>query len=336
MINKFGKKLFVAIISLILVSCSRQAYESKSTSTTSSDVPSPSVEITLQTSTVDESAFQNSTLATQVPTYTFENPATSYEEVVDLLRLIQLNFLNQIKEPGWYSNGFDYGDNQAWVYVSDPTTKHISQIFTTISYLNYSNPLGDVAARSIMIEDGKQAYFGLNDTRSDTKIGDEKITNPNEPLSLDPKETLSIIRDYGDFDAFTNTFLNWYIELMIEYLEPGFNPGIESATYSAWFTGSDNEELIIEQVASGNLWRKDDHSSQIIKKATTQYRFNWKEASLLSVKSDLRYSDETSGETSWSSFDLDRYVLNRFDDLPPKTQVLYDDAKAKLLAEYAK
>jgi hypothetical protein len=262
--------------------------------------------------------------------YSLDHPAIEPDEINALLEIIKQSYLSGITKEGWYASMDPYQKDQVWVYIDNPETKSIKEMFLTISVLDYSNPLGDVIVEQILLPDGKNGFFGLNEARSDTVITILNEYAVNMTYSMG-----------GGFPPYffllENHFVNAMIDLSLIQGKPEEQSPFQiETTTKAWMSGEwDNRLLQIEIRSVGLAGRKSLESDARQTKATATYRFDWSSGNWVSFDMKQLYNDGTVLETILDEERLSKYKYQYYESLPAKVQQLYDDAARKVREAYA-
>ena len=325
------KKVVAGLVFIILLSgllaCNRKVYVPP-VPTKRLPTPLVNVENSQEIDASTEAQLPITSASEDCP-FTNDNPATTPDQINPLLAHTKERYLSQIDKPGWYGSTNNYNTSQAWIYIDNPENKNIDVLFLLSSATNYSGPLGDVMIDRILLSDGKNGVFGLDE-------GGDKTT---AILNAYPTNSVFSLEDgalpYSGI--LMNHFLNVFIDQLLINGKPmqGFSPGTTS-NYSAWCIGEgDNRLLEIEIHSVGLAGRKSPESDARQTEVTSAYTFDWNTGNLLARSTLQHQTDGTSRETNWDIDALSVFHYQYYESLPPVIQQMYDEAAAMIRAEYA-
>ena len=267
--------------------------------------------------------------------YTAENPAISDEEVNQLLRVVQQRYLEGIDKIGWYASYSMDRETGMWLHIADPVSKRIDQLISLSSVINYSNPLGDLPVLSILLNDGKNAYFSINEARDDTFVSEIEHFPRNEVYYLSkslPMYFFQVDSFYlsAHLDTSTNTDVSNRDLISDDAASPILNQ-------KAWiFQEGERQILQIERHWTG-LEVVQEQSGDV--KTIEQFsrgKYDWQSGEWLYEYDQYIYDNGTKSEYTMTEEDFGRYKYQYYENLPAEIQALYDDAREKVMAEYAK
>jgi hypothetical protein len=328
---KIRKTYLIIILLTIWVSaCNRKVYEVPAPDHT---LPTPIISVQYRPESdsriVTEFPSSITELIEENPPYTLSDPATTLKEISTLLQVIQRRYLAGISKPGWYASTPVDNSGQVWVYIEDPLTYKIREVFNTNFVSNYNNPSGNNALLGMMMSDGKNGSFTINTHRNDT-ILEEIDTYPRNRvycLNGDMPEYFFQIESH-----FVNVIINHnYINRSEES-----NPYQVQTSYKAWVSGSANDRILdVETHIVGLVGKKNNESEARQTEAVTTERFDWNSGLLISSHTVQKFTDGSTLTTAQEGQDLAIYAYQYYESLPAKVQQLYDDAARKVREAYA-
>ncbi|MGB4595955.1 MAG: hypothetical protein WBI14_08625 [Anaerolineaceae bacterium] len=324
------RKLLI-ILSLLncVYGCNRKVYDAP---VPIHSLPTPIVSIQhsldSHVTTVNEISSSGAGLFEENPPYAVSNPATTLDEIRPMLRVIQKRYLAGITNQGWYASKVVNGSAQVWIYIDDPLTYRIREVFDTAFVSNFNHPSGNNVILGMMLADGKNGTFTLNTERNET-IPEEIDTYPGNRgyfLNEDLPEYFFQIQSH---------FLN--VIIFHNYINESeeMNQYQMQISYKAWLSGSaDNRVLEVETNMIGLAGKKNTESDVRQTEAATSERFNWNSGQLISWQTVQKFTDGSTLTTSQEGRDLDIYAYQYYERLPIDVQLLYDNAARKLKEAY--
>lgn len=272
----------------------------------------------------------SSIVSVEDPPYTNDEPASTSEELTPLINVIQERYLSAINKPGWYTSGVLLKGYSAWVYISDPETKSIRELFRMMPVLNYSNPQGNVIVNQMLLPDGKDGTFGLNDQQNDTIITILGLYSPTATYTMG-----------GDLPPYFFLLENHFLNVLLNNRFPenedyDKSPNKNGTTTRAWLSGEGENRLLEIEIHSVGLGgRKNSESDARETESTEIYQFNWVTGDWVSFYQKQHYTDGTDFVTTLDEEWLSRYKFQYYESLPAKVQQMYDDAARKVREAYA-
>ncbi|MGB4596206.1 MAG: hypothetical protein WBI14_09930 [Anaerolineaceae bacterium] len=329
MLNKIVKNIkFLALIILLICACDRTVYQPP---TSTAVLPNPLTNIIRTPALIDSYSPSGSVIptSTSLP-YTIDNPVTSPEEIKELLQVIKERYFQGFSEPGWYSNSDYYRGNQYWIHIKDASTLEIDSAFELLSLINYNNPLGNVVIRALILPDGRNAYFMVNEEKTETHVSsiNNSAVNQNQSLKVEP---------------FSNIF-NLDSMLLSSYIDKVILPYVLNDTGipnlfikpKAWISIENNQEILnIELLETGNLPLTGESSSVRYTEIVSTFQFDWNSGAMISHLEIGKTEDGNMIESSWGPIQVDRYRVYFFENLPTDVNVLFENALRKLDEAYA-
>lgn len=319
----------IVVLTFSLTACNRQVYQAPIPTMT---MPAPMVSIQEAQNPGVEAAPEKQTIppAMENPPYTIDNPATTQEEITLLINVIQERYLSGMNKPGWYTSRVLLKGYSAWVYISDPETKSVRELFRMMPVLNYSNPQGNVIVNQMLLPDGKNGIFGLNDQKNDTIITILGQYSPTATYTMG-----------GDFPPYFFLLENHFLNVLLDNQFLGKGDYVKSpfkfeTTTRAWMSGEGESRLLEIEIHSVGLGgRKNSESDARQTEATTIYQFNWEDGNWVSFYQKQHYTDGTDSVTIPDEEWLSKYKYQYYESLHAKVQQLYDDAARKVREAYA-
>ncbi|MGB4596203.1 MAG: hypothetical protein WBI14_09915 [Anaerolineaceae bacterium] len=323
-----GKSIkFIILLLVVLSACNHEVYKVPAPTKAQ---PTPT--LLFQSTNTPENIqlpVDSPTVAVEDPPYTIDNPATTQEEITPLINVIQERYLSAINKPGWYTSGMPLRYS-AWVYISDPETKSVRELFTMMSVINYSNPQGNVIVGQMLLPDGKDGTFGLNDQQNDTIITRLGQYSPTATYTMG-----------GDFPPYFFLLENYFLNVLLDNRffkveDYDKSPYKFETTTRVWLSGEGENCLLEIEIHSVGLGgRKNSESDARQTEVTTIYQFNWTTGDWVSFYQKQHYTDGTDFVTILDEEWLSKYKYQYYKSLPAKVQQLYDDAARKVREAYA-
>jgi|LSQX01.2.fsa_nt_gb hypothetical protein len=261
--------------------------------------------------------------------YTEANPCTDRTQIDAYLRAISDKYLSMITEPGWYTNPEHH--QRVWVYIDDPQTLHIQEMFFTLTPMNYSSPNGNLMVGNVLLQDGKNCGFSINEKRTDFDCTLINLFNKSSYTLKDAGDA----RELGKIH-FDNYFLNFFIEIAFFAPPDQWEDNRQfSETLQAWFVQENGEPvLVVQHTSKGFGGLKCQECSERSIGSVSTFKFNWNTGEFLSQKNSQEYTDGSITEDELDSASLALYKYQRYDSLPPEIEQLYLTAAQKTREAY--
>lgn len=330
------KKVIISIIILLTVcSCSREVYVAPTPT-----LPNPQIwehtEIQAQSehsvTSQQEDIYLNPLHNTQAEiqmdlSYTEANPCTDSVVIKAFLRHVSNRYLAEMTKPGWYSNPNSILSGGVWVHIDDPQTTHIQEMVSLYVTKNYSG--GNLAVLQILLSDGKDCGFSINETRSDVLCSSMNRLN-------NPAYTLKDGVELESYFSLGNYFLNYYLEIAL-FSEPAqwVDQRQTDDSLKAWFLIEQGEPILVVRrhlEGVGGLKCQDCTARSLSAEST--FEFNWNTGELISEKNLVLYNDGSKSEWEAPPETLRQFHFQYYDELPKKIEELYLDATQKTQEAY--
>ena len=333
-----NKKAFIFILIIFAASaCNRQVYVAPTPT-----LPNPQIwqdmnnqaqselSVSSEQQEPHQNPLQNSQADIQVDfSCTEANPCTDPIKIEAFLRYISDRYLADITKPGWYTNPDSFHLGGIWVYIDDPQTTHIQEIFMLVKAKKYSNPYGSMIVNQVLLPDRKNCGFSINADRTDvicTSIN--RLHNPVYTL-IDGVELESHF-------LLGNYFLNVYIEIAFFSKPDQWDvPRQIDESREAWFNIEQGVPVLVVKHHSeglGGLKCQDCTARSLSAESTLE--FNWNTGELISEKSLVLYDDGSQAEWEMPPETLRQYHYQYYDALPAEIEKLYVEAAQKTREVY--
>jgi|GEM_PF-1418773 hypothetical protein len=161
-------KLFLFLLmSLILCSCQREAYQPKATP----GAPDAVLSTPLTTPSATPGLATDSDPATPQPDwethYTEADPVTDPEEIIAILQDLYDRFMAQLDRPGWYRFYFhELGKNVSWVHIRAPETGQFDGLLELYDYPELYAP-GFIWPTAVVGPDGQIGFTQKTEAMDD-------------------------------------------------------------------------------------------------------------------------------------------------------------------------